>query len=252
MRGVSTEVDQRGYYLVVCYAHEHNYLDIYRQKRVDGFILLSPGSFHRNIIETLNDEQVPFVSTAKISDEEHMTFVDVDNFYGATLAVEHLVALGHHKIAFIGKPTLQSSVDRYNGYRSVMREKGLLVPDEWSMISATSSIECGHDCTARLLEQNNRPTAIFYANDTMAYGAIQAIEEAGLRVPGDISVVGFDDIPLSRYITPPLTTVRQPTYEKGVQAARSLIDSLESGQSPRSVILDLELVVRKSTGPVKA
>ena len=80
MRGVSTAVDENGYYLLICYAHEVNYMDIYEQKRVDGFVLLSPGSFHKHIIEALNVGSVPFVSTAKILGEAEMTYVDVDNF----------------------------------------------------------------------------------------------------------------------------------------------------------------------------
>jgi LacI family transcriptional regulator len=247
MRGVSTEIDRQGYYLVVCYAHEVNYLDIYRQKRVEGFVLLSPGSFHKHIIDSLNAEQVPFVSTAKISDEPHMTYVDVDNNYGATLVMEHLVSLGHRKIAYIGKPTLQSSQDRLNGYRSVMQKYGFDCDDCWTMITDTSSIQTGYDSTVRLLSGQRAPTAIFLANDVMAFGAMKAIQECGLKVPEDVSVVGFDDIPLAGYVTPPLTTVRQPSYDKGVQAASILIQCLETGKTPESVIMGVELVVRNST-----
>jgi len=247
MRGVSTQIDRQGYYLVLCYAHEVNYLDIYRQKRVEGFVLLSPGSFHKNIIASLNAEQVPFVSTAKISDEPHMTYVDVDNFYGATLVMEHLVSLGHRKIAYIGKPTLQSSQDRLNGYRAVMQKYGYACDDCWTMITDTSSVQTGHDYTVRLLNGERAPTAIFLANDVMAFGAMKAIQECGLRVPEDVSIVGFDDIPLACYVTPPLTTVRQPAYEKGVEAARLLIHSLETGEPPESVTMGVELVVRQST-----
>lgn len=247
MRGVSTEVDRRGYYLVICYAHENNYLDIYHQKRVDGFVLLSPGSFHKTIIQSLDEGSVPFVSTAKISEEETMTYVDVDNSYGATLVVEHLVQLGHQKIAYISKPTLQSSQDRLAGYKQVMHKYNLPCCERWMMTSETSSVQSGYNCTARLLELDEMPSAIFLANDMMAIGAINAIQEKGLRVPEDISVVGFDDVPLASYLTPPLTTVRQPTFHKGVFAASALIDWLETLEKPRSRILDVELVVRAST-----
>lgn len=249
MRGVSTEVDQRGYFLVLCFAHETNYMDIYRQKRVDGFVLLSPGSFHKHIIDSLNEEQVPFVSTAHISADEQMACVDVDNFYGATLAVEYLVSLGHRKIAYLGKPTLKSSQDRLLGCQSVLQKHNLPVCPEWMVTTDESSINGGYTYTARLLQGGELPTAIFLANDVMAIGALRALHDRGLRVPEDISVVGFDDIPLAQYVTPPLTTVHQPTFEKGVRAARSLILALESGQPAVSETLELALVVRSSTGP---
>ena len=173
-------------------------MDIYKQKRVDGFILLSPGSFHHHIIHSLTASSVPFVSTAKVFEEENMVYVDVDNFYGATLMMEHLVGLGHRRIAYIGKPTLQSSIDRLNGYRSVLQKYGL--PEDplwnwwWIPRSPTAATNLHHGADLA----GNPPTAIFLANDVMAFGAIQAIQECGLRVPEDISVVGFDDIPFAR------------------------------------------------------
>ena len=249
MRGVSTEVDRRGYYLVICYAHEKNYLDIYHQKRVDGFVLLSPGSFHKAIIQSLDEGSVPFVSTAKIADQENMAFVDVDNTLGAILVVEHLVSLGHEKIAYISKPTLQSSQDRLAGYKIVMEKHNLPCCDRWMTTSETSSIQSGYNCTQKLLALDEIPTAIFLANDMMAIGAINAIQEKGLRVPEDVSVVGFDDVPQASYLTPPLTTVRQPTFSKGVYAAGALIDWLETSIKPSSHTLEVELIVRSSTAP---
>lgn len=249
MHGVSVQVDRCGYYLLICYAHEVNYLDIYNQKRVDGFILLSPGSFNTQIIDTLNKEQVPFVSTAKIADKQGMIYVDIDNFHAGSLVIEHLVSLGHRKIAYIGKPSLTSSIERMQGYRAVLEKYNLPFSESWVYTTDTSSTASGHEYTHRVLREPDRPTAIFLANDVMAIGAIKAVEEMGLRVPEDISIVGFDDIPLASYITPPLTTVRQPTFEKGSEAARMLVNLLEENSLPQSKIMDVELVVRGSTGP---
>ncbi len=251
MHGVSTEVDRQEYYLLVCYAHEVNYLDIYKQKRVDGFVLLSPGSYHKTIIETLNRGRVPFVSTAMISNGDQITYVDVDNFHGARLVMDHLISLGHKRIAYIGKPSLKSSQDRLNGYKAALQEYGLPIDENLILISDTSSVESGHNCTLNLLNQEQVPSAIFLANDVMAIGAIQAIQQTGRHVPEDVSVVGFDDIPLARYVTPPLTTVRQPAFEKGVLAARMLIETLESDQTPEPLILDVELILRSSTALAK-
>ncbi len=249
MHGVSTQVDRCGYYLLLCYAHDANYLDIYRQKRVEGFVLLSPGSFHKQIIDSLEKEGVPFVSTAKISDEDSMVYVDVDNHAGGAMLTEHLVSLGHQKIAYIGKPTLTSSLERLKGYHSVLEKHHLPFSEQWVFVTETSSIESGYDYTRRLLLKEDPPTAIFLANDVMAIGAIKAVQEMGLRVPEDISIAGFDDIPLASYSNPQLTTVRQPTYEKGSVSAQLLIDMLENQSQPQPKTLDVELIVRASTGP---
>lgn len=251
MRGVSTTVDEKGYYLVMCYAREVNYMDIYRQKRVDGFILLSPGSFHKQIIESLNTGSVPFVSTARIATETTMTYVDVDNFAGAGMLMEHLILLGHRRIAFIGKPTLQSSQDRLHAYETALEKAGIPYDPDLALVTDTSSVESGHEYTLRLLRSNQPPTAIFLANDVMAIGAINATHESGLRVPEDISIVGFDDIPYSNYTNPPLTTIHQPAYEKGVRAAEILINLLETQETPESAILPLQMVVRNSTAPAR-
>ncbi len=247
MRGVSTEVNKRGYYLLLCYPHDHNYVDIYKQKRIDGFILMSPGSFHKNIIESLYEVGAPFVATAKLPAEKDMVYVDVDNYYGATLVMEHLVALGHKRIAFIGKPTLVSSQDRLRGYRDMLEKYKLPYDERLVLVSENSLIRGGHDTMLQLLNSEARPTAIFLSNDILAIGAINAIRERGLRVPEDISVVGFDDIPLAEYVSPPLTTVRQPAFDKGVRATRMLIQQLEKKKKSKSVTLDVELIIRKST-----
>lgn len=246
MRGVSTQADEQGYYLLICYAHEANYLDIYKQKRVDGFILLSPGSFHKNIIESLMVDNVPFVSTAKISSEPGMTFVDVDNFAGASMVMDYLFSLGHTRIAYIGKPTLQSSQDRFAAYKAALERHNISYNPELAMVSDTASTQTGYKSTLQLLQLDQPPTAIFLANDVMAIGGINAVHERGLRVPEDISIVGFDDIPLSSYTNPPLTTVHQPAFEKGVRAAQLLITMLESQEPQSSVILPMELVIRQS------
>lgn len=251
MRGVSTAVDENGYYLLICYAHEVNYMDMYKQKRVDGFVLLSPGSFHKHIIEALNVGSVPFISTARLLGEAEMTYVDVDNFAGASMLMEHLVSLGHERIAFIGKPTLQSSQDRLSAYQTVLEKAGIKYDPELALVTDTSSVESGHEYTLRLLRSQKPPTAIFLANDVMAIGAINAAHETGLRVPEDISIVGFDDIPFSNYTSPPLTTVHQPAFEKGVRAAELLINLLETQEPQESVILPMQMAVRKSTAAAR-
>lgn len=252
MRGVSTAVEKEGYHLLLCYLHSGNFVDIYKQKKVDGFIVMSPGEPHQNIIESLKLAEAPFVSTARISAEDHAGYVDIDNYSGALMAMNHLLSLGHRKIAFIGKPSLRSSLDRLRGYRDGLAQSGLPINPAWERISSSSSIDGGYDTMKEILGATELPTAVFLTNDVMAMGAIKAIQDFGLSVPTDISVVGFDDVPLARYISPPLTTIRQPAYEKGIEAIKLLIEYLASGQMPAERILPIEMVVRESTAPPKA
>lgn len=248
MHGVSTASDRAGYFLVLCYPHERNYLDIYKQKRVDGFIVLSPGSFHHTLIAKLQELDIPFVSTARVFGEADLVYVDVDNVAGAELAAEHLVGLGHQRIGFIGKPTLTSSLDRLNGYKNVLVRHGLPFDEALVKTAETASTSSGYKAMKEFLETQQPPTAVFLVNDVMALGAMAAIGEAGKRVPEDVSIIGFDDIPLAQFASPRLTTVRQPAFEKGVRATELLIGYLGNGLKPASEILGLELIVRESTG----
>ena len=202
MRGVSTEVDKLGYFLFICYAHDQNYLDIYKQKRVDGFIILSPGSFHKDIIHTLINSEIPFISTSKMPDEEEMVYVDVDNYQGAVLAMEHLVDLGHRRIGFIGKPSLVSSMDRLKGYKAALQKHDLEVDDTLIRVAETASIQGGAAVVSEMLDLPNPPTAVLLVNDLLAIGAIHAAQDRGLCVPDDLSVIGFDDIPLAEFGQP--------------------------------------------------
>lgn len=247
LQGVLNEVERRGYYLLFCNVHQTNYVEIYLQKRVEGFILLSPAVLHRSIIHELQDMNIPFISTAKVLDEPDITYVDVDNYRGAEIALQHLISLGHHKIAFAGKPGLTSNHERLLGYKDTLRKHNISIEEKYIQSVEISSVESGYEMMMRLLELEEPPTAVFSACDIMAYGAMNAIAKKGLKVPDDISVIGFDDIPLSRNMNPPLTTIRQPAVEKGSIAAGKLIDYLVNGKPLETRILDVELVIRDST-----
>ena len=250
-QGILDEVERRGHYLLFCYVHKKNYVEVYEQKRVEGFILLSPAALHRSIIRELKSANIPFVCTAKVLDEPDIIYVDVDNQKGSEIAIQHLISLGHRKIAFAGKPSLTSNHERLIGYKETLRKCNLPVDDKYIQTIEESSIESGYHMMMNLLNLGDPPTAVFSSCDIMAFGAIKAIQERDLKVPDDISVIGFDDIPLSREISPPLTTIRQPAIEKGSIAAELLIDYLVDGKEPGTKILDVELIVRGSTGLVK-
>lgn len=250
-QGILDEVERRGHYLLFCYVHKKNYVEVYEQKRVEGFVLLSPAALHRSIILELKSANIPFVCTAKVLNEPDITYVDVDNQKGGEIAAHHLIALGHRKIAIAYKPTLTSNYERLIGYKQTLKKHNLQINENYIQTIEVSSIQSGYNMMMNLLALEDPPTAVFSSCDIMAYGAMKAIQEMNLKVPHDISVIGFDDIPLSRDMSPPLTTIRQPAVEKGSIAAGLLIDYLVHGKEPETKMLDVDLVVRGSTGPVK-
>jgi LacI family transcriptional regulator len=180
---------------------------------------------------------------------EGLHSIDIDNTTGGYKAGAHLCELGHEDIGVIlGNPQLRETADRREGLRAALEEAGRTVPDERVAIGDYSQ-ESGYEIVQRWIANESVPSGLFCASDTMAMGALLALHEGGYDVPGDVAVVGFDGLPSSKYTIPPLTTVRQPVYEKGKKAANVLIDKIEgAGSSPAHTALEPELVVRKSCG----
>lgn len=254
MRGIYTEADKRGYYLLICYPHNHNYEDMFNQKQVEGYIVISPGNDHKYMLQSLIAVKAPFVSTANVIDgNTQINVVDVDNYSGGRQLTEYLIKLGHQDIAYIGKSSITSSMDRFHGYRDVLEENGIPYRDSLVRIIDKGSIANAEEATRELLGKNENLTAIFAASDMLAIGAIKGIKAIGKKVPKDISVVGYDDIPFAEHYDPPLTTMRQPTYDKGVEAVNMLINMLENKKDSKNQIklLDIELIERKSTARLK-
>jgi DNA-binding LacI/PurR family transcriptional regulator len=188
-----------------------------------------------------------------IDGKTQINVVDVDNYSGGRQLTEYLINLGHRDIAYIGKASITSSMDRFHGYRDVLEENGIPYRDSLVRIIDKGSITNAEEATKELLENNETLTAIFAASDMLAIGAIKGVKEIGKKVPKDISVVGFDDIPFAEHYDPPLTTMRQPTYDKGVEAVNMLINMLENEKVIKHEVklLDLQLMERKSTARLK-
>jgi LacI family transcriptional regulator len=169
---------------------------------------------------------------------------------GAALAVAHLHSLGHERIATISGPAEhKSALDRLTGYEQALSELGLPRRPEY-VGSGDFYAESAVEAARRLLTLAEPPTAIFAASDLMAVGAIQAARELGLRVPDDLSVVGFDDIQLAELLDPPLTTIRQDKRGLGIAAGQAIVALIESADTPLPrLVLPVELVVRSSTAP---
>jgi LacI family transcriptional regulator len=184
---------------------------------------------------------------------EHATFVASDNIGGARLAVRHLHSLGHTRIATIAGPQdTKPGADRLLGYRAEIGALGLEV-DPAYVVEGDFYTTSGETSMRSLLDLPNRPTAVFAASDLMAVGAIRALHAAGLRVPEDVAIVGFDDIRLAELVVPPLTTVRQDMIGIGIAAARALVEQIENADgTPPVLTLPVELVVRASCGAAPA
>ncbi|UZX02114.1 LacI family transcriptional regulator [Arthrobacter sp. CDRTa11] len=176
--------------------------------------------------------------------------VGAANWEGAHSATEYLLGLGHRRIGMIGgREDLQCSSAREDGYISALRRAGVAI-DQALMVPGDFSIEAGEAGTRKLLELADRPTAIFTGNDDQALGAYRAARTAGLRIPQDLSIVGFDDIPAAEWIEPGLTTIRQPVVQMAETAMRALLRHLDGDEElPQRIELGTELVVRGSTAP---
>jgi len=216
-----------------------------QERRVDGILVMASriGALY---LQMLSKMKVPIVLINSHHPGEFVYSVRIDNVDGAHLATKHLADLGHRRIAYIGdKFGFQSDMERFKGYREILEEAGFGYEPE--LVShGDGTPEGGMEAMRRLLNLADRPTAVFCYNDREAFGAMRAIREHGLRVPSDVSLVGFDDLFLSSFADPPLTTIRQPKREMGFLAGEILLKLL-SGEKPESRMTAGELVVRQST-----
>ena len=214
---------------------------------LDG-VLVASAHLDDPLFPKLLQDGVPFVLVGRHPDER-VNYIDVDNVGGARMAVEHLIRLGHTRIATItGPASMAHGEDRLVGYRQALEAHHLPV-DEKLIVEGDYTEPSGSMGAQRLLPAS--PTAIFAASDMMAIGALKALREAGLRVPDDIALIGFDDLRIAAAIEPALTTVHQPIERLGSMAVDLLLDLIANspnGQSPVRMILPTQLVVRASCG----
>lgn len=258
VRGVEDTAVRAGYSVVLTNTdnepeRERNALAQLREKWVDGLIVV-PQADAAPHLRALAAAGVPLVVIDRIPAGLDVDAVRSDNLRGAYLAVRHLLALGHRRIAHIRGPESSSTGrERQQGYRQALEEAG--VPcDPALVVDGDFRFKGGLRAASLLLDRRSRPTAIFAANDLMAMGALHAAAAAGIAVPAELAVVGFDDIMPAALVSPPLTTVAQATYRLGARAAELLIDRLEGRWSGpgRQVILEPELVIRSSCGSREA
>jgi LacI family transcriptional regulator, galactose operon repressor len=257
LQGVTASVHRRGYLLMIQLPEDvpsrEAYLRLIREQQVDGLILSGPRS-DDPILDELAAEHFPLILHGRVAGSA-LPCVDVDNQAGAYRAVTHLIQLGHRRIGFISNAPLSYSgaEDRYAGYRQALVEHG--IEYDGSLVRWGAFLPgTGQAAMTELLSLPDRPSAVFGASDVIAIGAMSAIQSAGLTIPDDVAVVGFDDIFLAAHTHPQLTTVRVPAYRLGWTAAESLIGLIEGNGDTdiSSVALETELVVRASCGANRA
>jgi LacI family transcriptional regulator len=253
IRGIDQVVQREGWHLLVSSSHdERSEIEAALRAmrgRVDGLLVMSPDLDARALAENL-PANLPVVLLNCAVDGRAYDSLNIDNCGGASAMMRYLLERGHERIGLITGPARNHDArERLRGSRAALAAAGL-EPDASLVVEGDFRETSGHCAVRVLLEREQRPTAIVAANDSMAIGALSALLEAGVRVPEDVTVVGFDDIPIARYVSPPLTTVRVSIAELGSRAAARLLAALEQGPDRERVqqLLPTELVVRRSCG----
>ncbi|HET8654955.1 MAG TPA: LacI family DNA-binding transcriptional regulator [Longimicrobiaceae bacterium] len=255
LRGIDHMAQQNGYHLLVSNCHdEHRGLEAAiqaMQGRVDGIIVMAPDLDAGRVEETIPDGTAAVLLNCRRGARVHQSLT-VDNRGGARAATRHLIEHGYRRVSIIrGAAGNRDAEDRLIGYREAMREFGGAWAEDLEVLGDFSE-SSGYRAARALLALPERPRAIFASNDGMAIGALSALGEAGVRVPEEIAIVGFDDIPVSRYVNPPLTTMEVLINDLGGRACQLLLDAVEGrdgvGLGGRAEIVPTRLVVRSSCG----
>jgi DNA-binding LacI/PurR family transcriptional regulator len=250
VRGIEDLAYQHGYSLVLCNSDEdvqkeQLYIEILSSERVAGVIILPTGI---DCCAPLFNLRMPVVMMDRVVAGFDTDTVVVENVSGAFAATQHLVELGHKRIGLVGAPSgISVGSERQQGYARALAAHGIATGETLIRIGNFKETG-GYQAARELLDLNPRPTALFVANNLMTLGALVAIRERGLRIPEDISIIGFDDMPWANLLQPPLTAIAQPTYELGQRAAQLLLARLQDRTKPLvHECLETRLVVRGST-----
>lgn len=255
VKSIDRELSQRGYDLILCTTHvrnttEREYVAQLTNGLVEGLVILLP-SAQRFYLPALQARDFPHVMVDFDELDERSLIIRSANKQGAIEATNHLLELGHRRIGFVeGDKGLSSGRERFEGFGEALSSAGVGL-DASLVVEGDWRDESGYRAGLDLLQRPNPPTAIFAANDVMALGLMRSAHELGIRVPADLSLVGFDDVPEARLLTPALTTVRQPLSEIGRLATQLLVEGMEHGAMERGVReLPTELMIRQTTSSI--
>ncbi|MCP1181710.1 LacI family DNA-binding transcriptional regulator [Paenibacillus sp. 1781tsa1] len=254
-RAVEDRSRQLGYSVVICSTDNKDerverYLNLLQQKRVDG-MMIGTGIDNADILSPLLQQSIPVALIARHMPTLSVHTVTIDDILGGALAAEHLLELGHTRVAVLSEPSkVSSSQERVRGFREALIKAGYTL-EPTQIRESAADLSSAKKEALLLLGENDHPTGLFCCNDIQAIGALQAAKELGLRVPEDVSIIGFDNTILASVTSPPLTTVAQPIEELGHRAVDLLIEELKDEQKePQKIVLKPELVIRDSAGRV--
>lgn len=253
VQGIADVCFESGYHIDLCHTHanadmELDYIRLLRGKHAEG-MLIYPVQEDRRYIDVLKDSPLPFVFLNRHTDALECDFVINDNVHGAYLAVNHLLDRGFKRIVYVcAKPVASSGKERIEGCQKAFRERGLS-DDTFDVETCKPTIQCCYQSVKTLISAKRDVDALFIWDDKLAIGAYKAIYEAGLKIPEDIALVGYNDMETSEFLFPSLTTIRQARYQIGQEAARILLDKIQSEKAPpvQKIVLKPELVIRDST-----
>lgn len=250
LKGISSAVEGTGYELLAYSGNlEHNQVGWERRSLsrlagtlIDGAVIVAPTA-------SVTDATIPVVAVDPHTGKTGPSTVEADNVGGARAATQHLIELGHRRIAHVrGRTDLVSAQLREQGYREALAAAGIPFDPELVRVGGYRAAETT-DAARELLSRSDRPTAVFAANDLSAIRVLEIAHDLGLRVPEDLSVVGFDNVPEAANAVPALTTVAQPLHQMGAEAVRLLLGLLAGGTTEEHLLLPASLVVRASTSP---
>ena len=253
--GIESVTAKKGYNVIISLNHriikeELVGVDFFKAKKVDGAILVTT-SGDDDYVHSLIEGGYNIVLLDRDPHKLNVDTVKIDNFGGGYMATEHLLNLGHSSILIIqGVPFIDSSKERFNGYKRALKNKGIKINNQF-ILNGNFTVNSGYSSVKKYLDDYGLDfSAIFATNDQMAIGAIKALNDKGISVPEEVSIVGFDDSYISPYIIPPLTTIKQRREEMGKVAAELLLDRIISDNkkriTPRQIIIPVELIKRES------
>ncbi|WP_227765482.1 LacI family DNA-binding transcriptional regulator [Zhaonella formicivorans] len=251
--GAESVLAGNGYNLTISSSYEsisrqESIIENILKRRVDGLILAGSGAFQEGYEKALNKIKIPIAAIEYIPGQDTFNCIYVDDITGVRMAIEHLIHQGHKRIGVIpGNPKMLVTIRRLKAIKNILAEYDLELDKKLICHGSYDSLESGRLAMTEILAAEKVPTAVFAFNDIMAIGAMKCAQDRGLKIPEDVAIVGFDDIPMSEYTTPGLTTLRAPNFQIGKTAATILLEQINNPTAPiRKVLLPVELVLRGS------
>ena len=253
---IEQKLFQHDYRAIICNSEEDEsreraYIEMLLRQRVDGFIINS-AVMSTNYLHELEELQIPYVLIDRDLPETESSKVFSDNSQGGYIGMEHLIKLGHKRIGVIGAPAhTQPIARRIRGTREALAHYGLEADSDLYITGDTQLFDMGYNSAKQLMSLDECPTAIFALTDVTAVGVMHALTEHGLRIPDDISVLGYDNIPIASYMIPQLSTVEQPIIQMGETAVELLFKHMNQADHPiEKAVLKTQLIVRKTTSRI--